>query len=220
MRSIARLSLRALYCEVALKSGIHFKASSGVSISKGSSRLAAASINNCSPHSASVDSSISMVDTNLHDALPNVDLIENKKPVGLCDFDCNILHKHLVDDKDRYISSANEVGIKYFVVPGSSLAESQSILDLAKVETRIRLLGTAGIHPYSAVKDDFSENNHALLEALVAEKECYAVGECGLDYSEGFPDKAPQIEWFRCVEAKNLACQLANPVIDSYLAVP
>jgi hypothetical protein len=61
---------------------------------------------------------------------------------GLCDFDCNLLHKDIIGDKDRLTIAAKEVGISYFVVPGSTLEESQSILSLTSNE--VVLIATAG----------------------------------------------------------------------------
>ena len=207
MLSVARLPLRAFICNVALQSGINFVQTDlkGVhTFSKSSSRLTATYMTSCGSHGGSMNSSVKLVDNRLDEPSTLAKLINIKKTVGLCDFDCNILHKDLFLDKDRYITSAMEVGIKYFIVPGSSITESQSILTAAMAETRIRLIGTAGVHPYSAVKDDHSIGNLALLETLVAAGECYAVGECGLDYSSGFPEKQSQIDWFRYVEPNHL----------------
>lgn len=83
-----------------------------------------------------------------------------------------------------------------FVVPGSTLEDSHQALDLA---TRYpnSVFATSGIHPYNAASTPV--NDEAIVEkfrSLTADERCLAVGECGLDYSEGFPDKSFQIPWF------------------------
>ena len=204
MLSVVRLPLRALYCNVALQSGVNVVQTDFQGVHKfikSSNRLTATYMTSGGSHS---DNMNNRIDNSLDEPSAAANVIKFKETVGLCDFDCNILHKDLFLDKERYMTSAMEVGIKYFIVPGSSISESQLILTAATAETRIRLIGTAGVHPYSSVKDEHSMGNLALLETLVADRECYAVGECGLDYSPGFPGKQPQIEWFRYVEPKYL----------------
>jgi Tat protein secretion system quality control protein TatD with DNase activity len=46
-------------------------------------------------------------------------------------------------------------------------------------------------------KDVFSLETMAHLATMAQKDNCFAVGECGLDYSEGFPEKTFQLEWFR-----------------------
>lgn len=117
--------------------------------------------------------------------------------LALCDFDCNILHKDMLDDKERLADAASEAGIGYFVVPGSDLESSRAILGLPIDLNGVRLIGSAGVHPYNAAKDILSETTLNELHGMVSSSNCYAVGECGLDYSNGFPDKDVQIPWFR-----------------------
>jgi TatD related DNase len=126
--------------------------------------------------------------------------VRESNPSGmslLCDFDCNILHKDMLDDKERLADAAGEVGIGYFVVPGSDLESSRDILGLHIDLNGVRLIGSAGVHPYNAAKDFLSEATLNELNGMVLSPNCYAVGECGLDYSNGFPDKDIQIPWFR-----------------------
>lgn len=147
---------------------------------------------------------------------------------GLCDFDCNILHKDLINDKDQLLCDAAARGIYFYIVPGSTLIESEAILDLTylsytqdnknenntdsiiknencsnndndRKKNSIKLLGTAGVHPYNAQTDLYNEASLFLLSNLVESNHCYAVGECGLDYSTGFPVKEFQLQWFRLV---------------------
>ena len=118
---------------------------------------------------------------------------------GLCDFDCNILHKDLAKDKIRLLSAATSVGVNFFVAPGTDLQSSQEILDLTTIENEIQLFGSAGVHPYNAATEAHCDDAISQLVVLLTHPNCYAVGECGLDYSNGFPDKVQQIVWFRSV---------------------
>jgi TatD DNase family protein len=117
----------------------------------------------------------------------------------LVDFDANLLHDALKGDIDEHISVAGEhANVQYFVVPGSGLGDSADALSLSKSRGE-SIIATAGVHPYHAKdeNDIHSEANEEVLRSLCAEETCKAVGETGLDYSEGFPDKEAQIPWFR-----------------------
>lgn len=118
---------------------------------------------------------------------------------GLCDFDCNILHKDLAKDKTRLLSAASSVGINYCLAPGTDIQSSQEILDLPTNEIETQVFGSAGVHPYNAATETHCDDAVSQLADLLTLSNCYAVGECGLDYSNGFPDKALQIVWFRSV---------------------
>lgn len=117
---------------------------------------------------------------------------------GLCDFDCNILHEDIIDEKDRLLAVAGGLGVSNFIVPGSSLESSKAILDLTEKRGGLKLIGSAGVHPYNAARDVFCKDAADQLASMIAMPNCYAVGECGLDYSDGFPDREKQMEWFRC----------------------
>jgi hypothetical protein len=75
----------------------------------------------------------------------NMALNRSYLTTGLCDFDCNILHKDMIEDKERHVIASKEAGIVYFVVPGSTLEESRSILNL--VSNEVVLIATAGKFP-------------------------------------------------------------------------
>ena len=116
----------------------------------------------------------------------------------LVDFDANLLHEALRNDMDEHISVAADKGVECFVVPGSNLLDSQEALDLGKSRGEV-IIATAGVHPYHVDDESsiFTDANQELLRSLCALETCRAVGETGLDYSDGFPDKEKQIPWFR-----------------------
>lgn len=118
---------------------------------------------------------------------------------GLCDFDCNILHKDLAKDKVRLLVAAKSVGVTYSIAPGTDLQSSKEILDISTSENEMQVFGSAGVHPYNAVTEAYCDDAISQLAVLLTHPNCHAVGECGLDYSSGFPDKAQQIPWFRLV---------------------
>ena len=111
----------------------------------------------------------------------------------LVDFDANLLHKDV--DMMSAIATSIEYGITQFVVPGSNIEDSASALELSAVNEHI-LAATAGVHPYNTENTPLEESISAL-ESMITSPLCRAVGECGLDYSQGFPDRAYQVPWFR-----------------------
>lgn len=110
------------------------------------------------------------------------------------DFDANLLHADLVADKDRLMEDARKLNINRFVVPGSTLADSAGSLSLSNIDSSV--LSTCGVHPYHTEKELFNEDNKMTLERMVQDAKCLSVGECGLDYTEGFPGKSFQLPWF------------------------
>ena len=113
----------------------------------------------------------------------------------LCDFDYNVLHEDISADKDRLMEMAKSMGVKWFVAPGSCLSSSSELLQLANSDNDVVV--TAGVHPYNTAKDILSDESLSVLRLLLQSDRCYAVGECGLDYSPGFPAKDIQLPWFK-----------------------
>jgi TatD DNase family protein len=113
----------------------------------------------------------------------------------LIDFDANFFHKDLVENVNSIMESAITHGVSHFVVPGSNLADSKSALDLSISQQSV--LATAGVHPYHTGTDIYSEESLDILSQLIKRSECLAIGECGLDYSNGFPEKSLQLPWFK-----------------------
>lgn len=54
---------------------------------------------------------------------------------------------------------------------------------------------TLGIHPHNAKQ--YTEGDMEILEQFLNNEKCFAVGECGLDYSRMFNPKEKQIEVFK-----------------------
>lgn len=125
----------------------------------------------------------------------------------LLDFDANLFHEDL--DFDSATTRAQEYGVAYFVVPGFTLEDSQQAVQAAKTISCV-VAATVGVHPYNASSVPYNESNVRLLRSLSTSPYCHAVGECGLDFSDGFPEKAMQMAWFRHQVA--LALEIKKPL--------
>lgn len=112
----------------------------------------------------------------------------------LVDFDANLFHKDL--DFSSATQRAQEKGVQHFVVPGSTLKDSREAIAAAEQHSCV-VAATAGVHPYNAESIVLNDENIFRLRKLLASQHCLAVGECGLDYSDGFPPPSLQMDWFR-----------------------
>jgi TatD DNase family protein len=131
---------------------------------------------------------------------------------ALVDFDANLLHDALKADAEGHISRAQEhANVKWFCVPGSTLGDSTEALNYSKSrDGGSSIIATAGVHPYHVIDetDLCTDENKELLRTLCSHELCRAVGETGLDYSEGFPDREMQLPWFRAQVALALEMEL------------
>ena len=75
---------------------------------------------------------------------------------------------------EEVIDEAKALGVGRLVTVGTDLASSLAALDVARRHDQV--WATAGVHPHDAVMGLDG------IEALLAEPEIVAVGECGLDY--------------------------------------
>ncbi|CAK4801530.1 unnamed protein product [Aphanomyces euteiches] len=128
--------------------------------------------------------------------------------VELFDFDCNVTHLEFEGQADALIESARRLRVTQMLVPGATIEESKQCLELARKYPE-SVFPTAGLHPYNATKP-FDTDMFSELAALAADSSTVAVGECGLDYSDGFPPAEHQLEWFG--PQLELACSLQKPL--------
>jgi TatD DNase family protein len=136
-------------------------------------------------------------------------LIMSTPAPDLVDFCANLLHKDLVKDLDGLVEKAEMAGVQTFVVPGGFISESKEVLALSCA--RENVIAACGVHPYHAGRtDECNEENLSELTDLILNSKCDAIGETGLDYSEGFPDPTPQLAWFR--EHISLALRVGKPL--------
>ena len=132
----------------------------------------------------------------------------------LVDFDANLCHAALKDSPsiDHHMTQGRDhAHISHFVVPGATLSESAECLRLSE-EKGSSIIATAGVHPYHVGDEGglLTEANQEVLKSLLSQESCQAVGETGLDYAEGFPDKELQLPWFEAQVA--LAMEMEMPL--------
>lgn len=100
-------------------------------------------------------------------------------------------HAHIQEDLfpgeiEQVISRSRESGIAAIVSIGTSLAESQEMVELA-ARFPGYLFPTVGLHPLDAANDfkgrDF-EAVRSMFDTLASHASVVAIGECGLDYGK------------------------------------
>lgn len=128
----------------------------------------------------------------------------------LIDIGINLTHPSFAGQREALLARAFAAGVCQLLVTGTSLAESEQALLLCRQldEHGQRLFSTAGVHPHDA--SAWSADSARQLEALLAEPEVRAVGECGLDFNRDFSPR-PQQE--KVLEQQlALAAELQMPV--------
>lgn len=134
---------------------------------------------------------------------------------GLIDVDCNLWHKDLktlqnkelnVPDtwnilKEDAIEASKIVSV---LSPSSTIKEAENGLKtLRNNPPPLPVRTTVGVHPYHVNDDEFvgkslEEHRDYIKELIETHSDfCAAVGECGLDTSDGFPPLEDQLPWFR-----------------------
>lgn len=148
----------------------------------------------------------------------------------LFDVDCNLTHDMLKSlGVEQILQVARDSGVEAVLVPGSSVSSSREALELAKSrigEVNTRIFATAGIHPYEVERESQTHESlkSAMRELKAMASDAAAIGECGLDFSEGFPEREIQMQWFEPQVA--LACEIGKPLFlherlahDDFIAV-
>lgn len=99
------------------------------------------------------------------------------------DIGANLTHDSFDDDRAEVIKRAQDAGVEFFVLTGSSETGSRDALALARQYPDI-MRSTAGVHPHHA--SEYSMRVHSTLGELLTDPLVAAVGECGLDYFRNF----------------------------------
>jgi TatD DNase family protein len=139
----------------------------------------------------------------------------------LIDVDCNLWHRDLQTLQKKELSeddaawnilvedAVNKANIVAMISPSSTIQEAIQGLDLLKRHPPpLKIKTTVGVHPYHVNDDEFFgkslEEHKSTIKSLLtdnddnnATKFCAAIGECGLDVSEGFPPIEHQLPWFQ-----------------------
>lgn len=111
----------------------------------------------------------------------------------LVDIGVNLSNKAFDKDRDDVVSRAIEHGITTMILTGTSLEESQQVLDLSRSYPG-HCFCTAGIHPHEA--KETNTQTFKALKSLFNEPEVVAVGEAGLDFNRDFSPRPVQEKVF------------------------
>lgn len=130
----------------------------------------------------------------------------NTRP-DLVDIGINLAHDSFDADREAMIERAEQAGVAYFLITGSSVASTQTAIDLVRTHPK-RYRCTAGVHPHHA--SDLDEAALAALRELAQASEVVAVGECGLDYFRNFSPREAQLRAFE--QQLEIAVALGKPV--------
>jgi TatD DNase family protein len=145
----------------------------------------------------------------------------------LVDVDCNLWHSDLKSLQD-ITESADKLDIleedavfeQYIcamISPSSTIQEAVDGIDrLQQYKGRLSIKTTVGVHPYHVNDEELQslslEQHLDVMRTMLQDNRvyCAAVGECGLDASQGFPPLEDQIPWFHAQIA--LAEELRLPL--------
>jgi len=127
--------------------------------------------------------------------------------LGLVDTHCHLDAAEFEDDRGAIAQAAWEAGVSAIVVPAVERNNSHAVQALCR--TTPGCVPAYGIHPMYVAHA--AQTDLAALEGLLAEDDCVAVGEIGLDFFIQDYDRELQ-EWF-FVEQLKLARQYDLPVL-------
>lgn len=125
----------------------------------------------------------------------------------LIDIGANLTSRRFNKDLDATLTRAREAGLAHIIVTGTSLSASRDALALAHSHPGF-LSATAGVHPHDA--KHWSPDSADALRDLLAESQCVATGECGLDFNRDFSPRDQQKHCFAAQMA--LAAEVQKPV--------
>jgi TatD DNase family protein len=96
------------------------------------------------------------------------------------DTHCHLFDKVFEAKLDGVISDSRNVGVKYFLIPATSLETSNLSLKLSTVYQNVYC--SVGIHPTENLEVDNIKKEEMILSELCLDKKVVALGETGLDY--------------------------------------
>ncbi len=113
-------------------------------------------------------------------------------------------HAHLYwdsfqDDLEQVIDRCVDNNLGIIINIGTDLKTSQQSIDLTSEQ--IKMYATVGIHPHDGTADLTQNMDQLMVQleqmALSAPDKVVAIGECGLDFSQGDQDKQTQQKLYR-----------------------
>jgi TatD DNase family protein len=116
-------------------------------------------------------------------------------------------HLAMFEGANEALVRARDEGIRGFLVPGTTLADSRQVVSL--VQDHEDVWGAVGVHPHEA--KDFDESTGRELRLLADDQKVVAIGEIGLDYHYDFSPR--EVQRNVLIEQLQLAKELDLPVI-------
>jgi len=116
--------------------------------------------------------------------------LEPDQVFHLVDSGINLTNPKFNNNTDYVIARALAAGVQKMVITGLKMNGTKAAMVMAKTRPNI-LYAAIGLHPH-CVKDDWNDKSVDALEELVKQKECVAVGECGLDFKRDFSPRETQ----------------------------
>lgn len=121
-------------------------------------------------------------------------------------------HAHLTDqafsqDGEKVVCDAKNTGVEIIITSGYDI--ESSIGALAFAEKHDGVYASVGIYPENIA--EYDENSEKTLEKLAKNDKIVAIGEIGLQYTDGMPDKYLQKEVF--AKQIRLADKLGLPIV-------
>lgn len=140
--------------------------------------------------------------------------------MDLIDSHCHLCHGRLYQQADEVLARAAEAGARQVVCAAADLHESKTALALARRRENVFCL--AGVHPHEA--KDAPDGYLHVLEDMLADEACVALGEIGLDYHYDFSPREDQRRVFaeQLALAGRLACLIVihtREAFDDTLAI-
>ena len=124
----------------------------------------------------------------------------------LVDIGFNFTSSAFRKDANEVIKRANQAGVKYFVLTGSDVDESEYALKLS-LEYK-GMVSTAGVHPHLA--KNWQKDSYDQLKNLAKNKNVVAIGETGLDFNRNYSPPEQQKITFKA--QLELAAELNMPI--------
>ncbi|MEZ4708882.1 MAG: TatD family hydrolase [Caldilineaceae bacterium] len=141
--------------------------------------------------------------------------LESEKASELCLFDthCHLDVAQFDEDREAVAVRARQAGVRYVVIPGIDLNNSQAGIALAEKYANVpdapAVYAAVGVHPNSS--GGLGQKALARLHAMAAHPRVVAIGEIGLDYYWDKVEPARQKETFQA--QLDLAAEVGLPVI-------
>jgi TatD DNase family protein len=95
----------------------------------------------------------------------------------LADTHCHLDYKHFDADREAVIERAQAAGVRRMLAPGTDLASSRAVVELAERYPAVR--AAVGVHPTNTLS--FSSETLAELRDLAQHPKVDAIGEIGID---------------------------------------